>query len=135
VPEVPGTESESAAQYLDRVDPTGETVTGVVEGVAVSDPALRAQVERAVADVRDWPGSPPYRTRTRRAASPRRTGRRCSSPSRSKGGLSDDAEEHAVDAAATGSGRSTRPKSTSAAARCSASRSASAPNRTCSAPS
>ena len=56
VPEVPGTESERAAQYLDRVDPAGESITAVVAGTAVSDPGLREQVERAVADVRDIAG-------------------------------------------------------------------------------
>lgn len=100
VPEVPGTESEVAAQYLDRVDPTGETVTGVVEGVAVSDPALRAQVERAVADVRALAGiaavPDPYTTPGLTA----RDGRALLVPVTLKGGLGDDAEEHAVDAAA-----------------------------------
>nr|WSY50244.1 MMPL family transporter [Streptomyces sp. NBC_00886] len=100
VPEVPGTESELAAQYLDRVDPTGETVTGVVEGVAVSDPALRTQVERTVADVRALAGiaavPDPYTTRGLTA----RDGRALLIPVTLKGGLGDDAEEHAVDAAA-----------------------------------
>lgn len=100
VPEVPGTESELAAQYLDRVDPAGDTVTGVVEGVAVSAPALRAQVERAVADVRHLAGiaavPDPYTTRGLTA----RDGRALLIPVTLEGGLSDDAEEHAVDAAA-----------------------------------
>jgi RND superfamily putative drug exporter len=100
VPEVPGTESELAAQYLDRVDPTGETVTGVVEGVAVSDPALRAQVERAVADVRRLAGiaavPDPYTTRGLTS----RDGRALLIPVTLDGGLGDDAEKHAVDAAA-----------------------------------
>lgn len=99
VPQVPGTESESAAQYLDRVDPSGETVTGVVEGVAVSDPGLRAQVERAVADVRDLAGvaavPDPYAARGLTA----RDGRALLIPVTLRGGLSDDAENHAVDAA------------------------------------
>ncbi|WP_019069879.1 MMPL family transporter [Streptomyces hokutonensis] len=100
VPEVPGTESESAAQYLDRVDPTGETMTGVVAGVAVSDPALRHRVERAVADVRALAGiaavPDPYTT----PGLTSRDGRALLIPVTLKGGLGDDAEEHAVDAAA-----------------------------------
>ncbi|WP_405867364.1 MMPL family transporter [Streptomyces sp. NBC_00005] len=100
VPEVPGTESEHAAQYLDRVDPTGESVTAVVEGVAVSDPGLRAEVERAVADVRGIAGvaavPDPYTTRGLTAED----GRALIVPVTLKGGLDDDAEERAVDAAA-----------------------------------
>lgn len=52
VPDVPGTESELAEEYLSGLDPAGETVTAVVAGEPVSDAALRAQVERAVAEVR-----------------------------------------------------------------------------------
>ncbi|MEV0204296.1 efflux RND transporter permease subunit [Streptomyces sp. NPDC050788] len=100
VPEVPGTESERAAQYLDRTDPTGESITGVVEGVSVSSPALRDQVERAVADVRDIAGvaavPDPYTTRGLTAED----GRALIVPVTLQGGLDDDAEEHAVDAAA-----------------------------------
>ena len=100
VPEVPGTESESAAQYLDRADPTGETVTGVVAGVAVSDPALLNRVERAVADVRALTGvaavPDPYST----PGLTSRDGRALLIPVTLEGGLGDDAEEHAVDAAA-----------------------------------
>ncbi|WP_330281685.1 MMPL family transporter [Streptomyces sp. NBC_00588] len=100
VPEVPGTESERAAQYLDRTDPTGESITGVVEGLAVSTPALRDQVERAVADVRDIAGvaavPDPYTTRGLTAED----GRALIVPVTLQGGLDDDAEEHAVDAAA-----------------------------------
>jgi putative drug exporter of the RND superfamily len=99
VPEVPGTESEHAAQYLDRTDPTGESITGVVEGVAVSEPALRHQVERAVADVRRIAGvaavPDPYRTRGLTAED----GQALILPVTLKGGLGDDAEERAVDAA------------------------------------
>lgn len=100
VPEVPGTESERAAQYLDRADPAGESITGVVEGVPVSSPALRNQVERAVADVRDIAGvaavPDPYTTRGLRAED----GRALIVPVTLRGGLDDDAEERAVDAAA-----------------------------------
>ncbi|MEU6257838.1 MMPL family transporter [Streptomyces sp. NPDC047043] len=100
VPEVPGTESEHAAEYLDRVDPTGESITAVVEGVAVSDPGLRGQVEKAVADVRRIAGvaavPDPYTTRGLTAED----GRALIVPVTLKGGLDDDAEEKAVDAAA-----------------------------------
>ncbi|MGI5459541.1 MMPL family transporter [Streptomyces sp. CA-249302] len=100
VPEVPGTESERAAQYLDRTDPTGESITGVVEGVAVTDPGLRGQVERAVADVRAIPGvaavPDPYTTRGLTAGD----GRALIVPVTLDGGLDDAAEERAVDAAA-----------------------------------
>ncbi|MEV6946510.1 MMPL family transporter [Streptomyces sp. NPDC051172] len=100
VPEVPGTESERAAQYLDRVDPTGESITAVVAGTAVSDPGLREQVERAVTDVRDIAGvaavPDPYRTRGLTA-----TDRQALIvPVTFKGGLGDGAEKKAVDAAA-----------------------------------
>ncbi|MDF2264155.1 MMPL family transporter [Streptomyces coacervatus] len=100
VPEVPGTESERAAQYLDRVDPTGESITAVVEGVAVSDPGLRGQVEKAVADVRRIAGvaavPDPYTTRGLTAED----GQALIVPVTLKGGLGDDAEGRAVDAAA-----------------------------------
>ena len=100
VPEVPGTESERAAQYLDRVDPTGESITAVVEGVAVSDPWLRSQVERAVADVRRISGvaavPDPYTTRGLTAED----GQALIVPVTLEGGLDDDAEERAVDTAA-----------------------------------
>ncbi|MEV6485795.1 MMPL family transporter [Streptomyces sp. NPDC051576] len=100
VPEVPGTESELASQYLDRVDPVGETVTGVVEGVTVTDPAVRAQVERAVAEVRALAGvaavPDPYTT----GGLTSRDGRALLVAVTFKGGLSDDAEEHTMDAAA-----------------------------------
>lgn len=100
VPEVPGTESEAAARYLDRVDPAGDSVTAVVEGVAVSDPGLRAQVERAVADVREIPGvaavPDPYETPGLLAED----GRALIIPVALEGGLDDDAEERTVDDAA-----------------------------------
>jgi len=100
VPEVPGTESEHAAQYLDRTDPTGESITGVVEGAPVSGPALRRQVERAVADVRGIAGvaavPDPYTTRGLTSED----GQALVLPVTLKGGLGDNAEERAVDAAA-----------------------------------
>ncbi|MFJ7077141.1 MMPL family transporter [Streptomyces sp. NPDC098781] len=100
VADIPGTESEAAAQYLDRADPTGESITAVVEGTAVSDPALRAQVERAVAEVRSLAGvaavPDPYATRGLTAED----GRALIIPVTLEGGLDDGAEEAAVDAAA-----------------------------------
>ncbi|MFJ5780101.1 MMPL family transporter [Streptomyces sp. NPDC093094] len=99
VPEVPGTESEHAARYLDRADPAGESLTAVVEGVPVADPDLRAQVGRAVADVRDVAGvaavPDPYTTRGLTSED----GRALIVPVTLEGGLDDDAEEAAVDAA------------------------------------
>lgn len=100
VADIPGTESEAAGQYLERTDPTGESITAVVEGTAVSDPGLRAQVERAVADVRAVAGvadvPDPYATRGLMAED----GRALIIPVTLDGGLDDDAEEKAVDAAA-----------------------------------
>lgn len=100
VADIPGTESEAAAQYLDRADPAGESITGVVEGTAVADPALREQVERAVADVRSLDGvaavPDPYATRGLTSED----GRALIIPVTLEGGLDDSAEEDAVDAAA-----------------------------------
>ncbi|MFJ8629945.1 MMPL family transporter [Streptomyces sp. NPDC093568] len=100
VADIPGTESETAGQYLDRADPSGESLTGVVEGTAVSDPALRAQVERAVTEVRSLAGvaavPDPYATRGLTAED----GRALIIPVTLEGGLDDAAEEAAVDAAA-----------------------------------
>ncbi|SNX65166.1 RND superfamily putative drug exporter [Streptomyces sp. TLI_55] len=100
VPEVPGTESEAAAEYLDRVDPSGDSITAVVEGTAVTDPALRTQVEQAVADVRKMAGvaavPDPYTTPGLTAED----GRALLVPVALKGGLDDDAEERTVNDAA-----------------------------------
>ncbi|MFF5493404.1 MMPL family transporter [Streptomyces aquilus] len=100
VPEVPGTESEAAAEYLDRVDPSGDSITAVVEGTAVTDPALRTQVEQAVADVRKIAGvaavPDPYATPGLAAED----GRALLVPVALKGGLDDDAEERTVNDAA-----------------------------------
>src|SRR5690606_2517493 len=67
VAEIPGTESQSAAEYLDRADPVGDSITGVVAGTPVRDPALRAEVEQAVTDLRRIAGvaavPDPYTTR------------------------------------------------------------------------
>ncbi|MFE2040708.1 MMPL family transporter [Streptomyces sp. NPDC059477] len=99
VPEVPGTESEAAAQYLDRVDPDGESITAVVAGTAVSDAGLRGQVERTVADLREITGvaavPDPYTTPGLAAED----GRALLIPVTLDGGLDADAEERAVDAA------------------------------------
>ncbi|MFF3348451.1 MMPL family transporter [Streptomyces sp. NPDC002779] len=100
VPDVPGTESELAEQYLSRLDPTGETVTAVVAGESVADAAVRAQVERAVAEVREIAGvaavPDPYGTPGLTA----RDGRALIIPVTFEGGLDDDAEADATDAAA-----------------------------------
>ncbi|MDN3252854.1 RND superfamily putative drug exporter [Streptomyces sp. DSM 42143] len=100
VPDVPGTESEIAAEYLDDVDPSGESVTAVVEAAAVDDPRVRAEVGRAVADLREIAGvaavPDPYATRGLVAED----GRALIVPVEFKGGLGDDAEEDAVEAAA-----------------------------------
>ncbi|GHA73200.1 MMPL family transporter [Streptomyces anthocyanicus] len=56
VPDVPGTESQVAAEHLDGLDPAGDSITGVVEAAAVTDPAVRAEVRRAVADLREVAG-------------------------------------------------------------------------------
>ncbi|WP_369031782.1 MMPL family transporter [Streptomyces adonidis] len=99
VPDVPGTESEVAAAYLDGVSPTGETLTGVVAGLAVSDPGLRAQVERAVAELRAVDGvatvPDPYVTEGLVAED----GRAVIIPVTLKSGLDDDAEDSVIDSA------------------------------------
>ncbi|GHC09104.1 putative membrane protein [Streptomyces anthocyanicus] len=56
VPDVPGTESQVAAEHLDGLDPAGDSITGVVEAAAVTDPAVRAEVRRAVVDLREVAG-------------------------------------------------------------------------------
>ncbi|AQS66524.1 MMPL family transporter [Streptomyces pactum] len=100
VPDVPGTESAVAAEYLDDLDPSGESITAVVEAAAVSGPEVRAQVLRAVADLRDLAGvaavPDPYATRGLVAED----GRALIVPVALEGGLDDAAEEAAVDAAA-----------------------------------
>ncbi|MFI8067492.1 MMPL family transporter [Streptomyces sp. NPDC086033] len=99
VPDVPGTESDLADDYLSGVDPTGESVTAVVAGEPVSDAALRAQVERTVAEVRKIAGvaevPDPYTTPGLTA----RDGRALVVPVTFEGGLSDEAEEAATDSA------------------------------------
>ncbi|MFG2472527.1 MMPL family transporter [Streptomyces canus] len=99
VPDVPGTESDLADDYLSGVDPTGESVTAVVAGEPVSDAALRAQVERTVAEVRRIAGvaevPDPYTTPGLTA----RDGRALVVPVTFEGGLSDEAEEEATDSA------------------------------------
>ncbi|MCT9075391.1 MMPL family transporter [Streptomyces fulvoviolaceus] len=99
VPDVPGTESDMADDYISGISPTGEEITAVVEGEAVSDAALRAQVDRAVAEVREIAGvaavPDPYTTPGLTA----RDGQALIIPVTFEGGLSDDAEEDATDAA------------------------------------
>ncbi|MFD7401606.1 MMPL family transporter [Streptomyces sp. NPDC059866] len=97
VPNVPGTESERAAQYLDRVDPTGESITAVVEGGAVSDPALRGEVDRAVAEVREVPGVAAVPDPFTTPGLVSEDGHARLIPVTLEGGLDDDAEERAVD--------------------------------------
>ncbi|MFE3031178.1 MMPL family transporter [Streptomyces canus] len=99
VPDVPGTESDTADDYLSGVDPAGESVTAVVAGEAVSDAALRAQVERTVAQVREIAGvadvPDPYTTPGLTA----RDGRALLIPVTFEGGLSDEDEKKATDTA------------------------------------
>lgn len=99
VPDVPGTESDVADDYIGGISPTGEEITAVVEGEAVSDAALRAQVDRAVAEVREIAGvaavPDPYTTPGLTA----RDGQALIIPVTFEGGLSDDAEEEATDSA------------------------------------
>ncbi|CAM5249652.1 hypothetical protein SALBM217S_01541 [Streptomyces griseoloalbus] len=73
VPEVPGTESESAAQYLDELDPAGSSITGVVAGTPVSEPGLRAEVGAQHAPTAPW-------SRATARAHPRRTRARMRRP-------------------------------------------------------
>ncbi len=100
VPDVPGTESEVAAEYLDDVDPSGASITAVVEATAVGAPEVRAEVGRAVADLRRTAGvaavPDPYATRGLIAGD----GRALIVPVEFEGGLGDEAEEDAVEAAA-----------------------------------
>ncbi|WP_369264027.1 MMPL family transporter [Streptomyces sp. R35] len=100
VPDVPGTESERAAAYLDRVDPDGESITAVVAGTSVSDPGLRSQVERTVADLRTVAGvadvPDPYTTHGLTSED----GKALVIPVSLKGGMKDEDEKKAVDTAA-----------------------------------
>ncbi|PSK48431.1 MULTISPECIES: MMPL family transporter [Streptomyces] len=100
VPDVPGTESQVAAEHLDGLDPAGDSITGVVEAAAVADPAVRAEVRRAVADLREVAGvaevPDPYAT----PGTVAEDGRALVVSVTLEGGLDDDAEEAAVDDAA-----------------------------------
>ncbi|PBC59895.1 hypothetical protein BKI49_31205 [Streptomyces sp. Tue6028] len=100
VPDVPGTESDRAAAYLDRVDTSGESITAVISGTTVSDPALRSQVGRAVADLRTVTGvasvPDPYTTRGLTAED----GRALVIPVTLKGDMKFKDEKKAVDTAA-----------------------------------
>ncbi|MFD9439656.1 MMPL family transporter [Streptomyces sp. NPDC060006] len=99
VPDVPGTESDRAAEYLDGIDPVGESITAVIGGTTVSGAGLRSQVEAAVADLRDIPGvaavPDPYTTPGLLAED----GRALIVPVTLKGGLDDEAEEKVLDSA------------------------------------
>ncbi|MFJ4682216.1 MMPL family transporter [Streptomyces sp. NPDC088789] len=99
VPEVPGTESESAARYLDRVDPVGESITAVVAGTGVTGAEIRGQVEAAVTELRDIAGvaavPDPYTT----PGLTSEDGRAVLIPVTLEGGLDDDGEKETVDAA------------------------------------
>jgi RND superfamily putative drug exporter len=53
---VPGSESAQAADRLAEAAPRPETLTAVIAGRPADDPALRASVEDAVAEVRAMPG-------------------------------------------------------------------------------
>ncbi|RKN10229.1 MMPL family transporter [Streptomyces radicis] len=55
VESVPGSESDRATATLDRIDPLDGSITAVIESDDVTDPALTAEVERALADVRALP--------------------------------------------------------------------------------
>ncbi|WCN04327.1 MMPL family transporter [Streptomyces sp. M92] len=100
VPDVPGTESEVAAEYLDGLDPSGASITAVVEAAAVTGPGVRDEVGRAVADLRELAGvaavPDPYATRGLVAED----GRALIVPVEFEGGLGDEAEQDAVAAAA-----------------------------------
>ncbi|MCX4987381.1 MULTISPECIES: MMPL family transporter [unclassified Streptomyces] len=100
VPDVPGTESERAAAHLDRVDTSGESITAVIAGTSVSDPALRSQVAGAVADLRTVSGiaevPDPYTTRGLTSED----GRALVIPVTLKGDMKFRDEKRAVDAAA-----------------------------------
>ncbi|MET8825040.1 MMPL family transporter [Streptomyces sp. NPDC004610] len=100
VPEVPGTESEAAARYLDRADPDGESITAVVKGPSVDGPALREEVGRAVAELRSLSGvaavPDPYST----PGLASEDGRALLIPVTFDGGLDDSAEERVIDATA-----------------------------------
>ncbi|MGX1366134.1 RND superfamily putative drug exporter [Streptomyces canus] len=99
VPDVPGTESDLGDDHLSAVDPAGESVTAVVAGEDVSGAALRARVERTVAEVRAIAGvadvPDPYATPGLTA----RDGQALIIPVTFEGGLSDEDEEKATDTA------------------------------------
>ncbi|MEV6103198.1 MMPL family transporter [Streptomyces sp. NPDC051940] len=100
VEEVPGSESVRAEELIGELAPDGATVTGVVAGTDVDDATVRAQVGRAVADLRRHPGiaqvPDPYTAEGLRADD----GRALLIPVTLKGGLDDDDEEETVGDAA-----------------------------------
>ncbi|WPO73583.1 MMPL family transporter [Streptomyces sp. KN37] len=101
VEDVPGSESVVADDLLGDLDPAGASITAVVSGGgAVDRPELRAEVARAVAEVRALPGvaevPDPYATRGLVAEDTRAL----LVPVTLAGGLDDDAEEDTVGDAA-----------------------------------
>ena len=53
---VPGSESDLGERHLKQAAPAPETITAVFSGRPADDPALRADVAAAIADVRGIPG-------------------------------------------------------------------------------
>src|SRR5690606_2850237 len=53
---VPGSESERADERLAEATPQPETITAVISGAPVDDPALLASAEAAIAATRELPG-------------------------------------------------------------------------------
>src|SRR5689334_7657377 len=53
---VPGSESDRAEALMDDMGPQPMTLTAIVHGRPVADPAVREQVAAALADVRALPG-------------------------------------------------------------------------------
>ncbi|MEU6390451.1 MMPL family transporter [Streptomyces sp. NPDC046939] len=100
VPDVPGTESDRAEALLERLDPRGESLTAVVQAPRVTDPRVRATVGRAVADLRRIPGVADVPDPYAEPGLAAEDGRALIVPVTLAGGLDDDAEDAAVDAAA-----------------------------------
>ncbi|MFF7633968.1 MMPL family transporter [Kitasatospora sp. NPDC008050] len=99
VSSVPGSESHRVADRLDRSDHSGGTISAVLSGQDVTDPAFRAQIAAAVHDLAAIPGVGPV-------ADPYRPGGAVSAdhqalifPVTLAGGLSDDDQQAAQDAA------------------------------------
>jgi RND superfamily putative drug exporter len=99
---VPGSESERADQLLDRLHPDGDSFTAIIADADIDDPALRAEIGRAVAEVRAVPGiadaADPYAAAAPGLAAEDR--RAVLIPVTLAGGLDDAELERAMDAAA-----------------------------------